>query len=173
MKFRKKPVVIEAIPIATLFETKPETWPAWAFAAFKGGEFVLHPPPDCVTGAVSIKTLEGVHAGMLSDWLIRGVQGELYPCKPDIFAATYEAVDVDSGVDPDLRFTNLLEALHRFDAMLDDRAFRDSLEAHVEHDADDKVAVFRAVAIVRTKAEEARLWLRVALERFREATERA
>jgi len=43
--------------------------------------------------SVLIKTLEGDHTGDLSDWIIRGVKGELYPCKPDIFAATYEAVE--------------------------------------------------------------------------------
>jgi len=42
---------------------------------------------------VLIKTLEGDHTGDLSDWIIRGVKGELYPCKLDIFAATYEAVE--------------------------------------------------------------------------------
>ena len=40
-----------------------------------------------------VKTLEGDHTGGFDDWIIRGVKGELYPCKPDIFAATYEAVE--------------------------------------------------------------------------------
>ena len=39
-----------------------------------------------------VGTLEGTMTGKLGDWLIRGVKGELYPCKPDIFAATYEPV---------------------------------------------------------------------------------
>ena len=40
-----------------------------------------------------IKTLEGDHGVSVNDWIIRGVAGELYPCKPDIFAQTYEAAD--------------------------------------------------------------------------------
>lgn len=43
---------------------------------------------------ISIRTLEGDMTASVGDWIIRGVQGEFYPCKPDIFAATYEAVDV-------------------------------------------------------------------------------
>lgn len=42
------------------------------------------------SGAVSISTLEGTMVGEPGDWLIRGVKGEFYPCKPDIFEATYE-----------------------------------------------------------------------------------
>jgi hypothetical protein len=41
----------------------------------------------------SILTLEGQHYCSENDWIIRGVKGELYPCKPDIFAATYEAAE--------------------------------------------------------------------------------
>ena len=41
---------------------------------------------------LSIPTLEGVMIGRQDDWIIKGVKGEVYPCKPDIFAATYEAV---------------------------------------------------------------------------------
>ena len=40
-----------------------------------------------------IKTLEGDHGVSVNDWIIQGVAGELYPCKPDIFAQTYEAAD--------------------------------------------------------------------------------
>lgn len=43
---------------------------------------------------LSIKTLEGTHAAEPGDWIIRGVAGEFYPCKPDIFDATYEPVEV-------------------------------------------------------------------------------
>lgn len=44
------------------------------------------------TGELKIKTLEGVMTASLNDWIIQGVQGEVYPCKPDIFEATYEPV---------------------------------------------------------------------------------
>ena len=83
MKFRKKPVVIEATCLRD--------------SAFDGD----HPNPEHISGVIYdprercafIKTLEGVMRAEIGDWIIRGVQGELYPCKPDIFAATYEPVE--------------------------------------------------------------------------------
>ena len=82
-KFRKKPVIIEASQIRA-------EWFDWT----------EEPPEDVVPGVVlnpvkrhvEIQTLEGVMIGNIGDWIIRGVQGELYPCKPDIFQATYEEV---------------------------------------------------------------------------------
>lgn len=44
-------------------------------------------------GGLIIKTLEGEHQASIGDWIIKGVQGEHYPCKPDVFADTYEAAD--------------------------------------------------------------------------------
>lgn len=89
MKFRKKPVVIEAV-------------------CFKGtnsqdiNDFIKANSYEelCSVGIDSkgevrelfIKTLEGEMTASLGDWIIRGVKGELYPCKPDIFEATYEPV---------------------------------------------------------------------------------
>jgi len=48
---------------------------------------------DAEFGSVFISTLEGTHEAKRGDWIIKGIKGELYPCKPDIFEATYEAVD--------------------------------------------------------------------------------
>lgn len=45
---------------------------------------------DC---SLSIQTLEGVMFASIGDWIIRGIKGEIYPCKPDIFAATYEELE--------------------------------------------------------------------------------
>ena len=80
-KFRKKPVVIEAIQYdgtnaseVLTFCTRPE------------GNALIQ---DMKMGIV-IKTMEGEMLGGIGDWIIRGVKGEFYPCKPDIFAATYE-----------------------------------------------------------------------------------
>lgn len=84
-KFRKKPVVIEAFkwnPYAPISDT-----PNWFFDACT--ERTAIPEYD---GAVTIKTLEGNHRGEIGDYIIQGVKGELYPCKPDIFEMTYEAV---------------------------------------------------------------------------------
>ena len=89
MKFRKKPVVIEAIRF--------DGTPGGALSLFEkfdipGGKFVpdLYDP---ALGTLLIPTLEGDHTARTGDFIIRGVQGEFYPCKPDIFAATYEPVD--------------------------------------------------------------------------------
>ena len=49
---------------------------------------------DPATGDLMIRTLEGDMRATYGDWIIRGVQGELYPCKPDIFALTYERMGV-------------------------------------------------------------------------------
>ena len=81
MKFRKKPVIIDAMHYG------PYTAPTVEMAQFLSdnpGGFV------CVTEGILIKTLEGDMLASPGDWVIRGVKGEFYPCKPDIFAATYE-----------------------------------------------------------------------------------
>ena len=85
MKFRKKPVVIEA------FEVHPDDGltrrlpPMWLVNAMVGGS--VKALPD---GGLTIGTLEGEMHANVGDWIIQGVKGELYPCKPDIFAATYD-----------------------------------------------------------------------------------
>jgi hypothetical protein len=75
-RFRKKPVVIEAMLLGTGNVADVAEW--------CGGKRGLH-------SGVVINTLEGVMKADIGDYVIRGVQGEFYPCKPDIFAATYEA----------------------------------------------------------------------------------
>ena len=88
--FRKKPVVIEAMQFKPTLEAGIEY--AEAF-----DDWVLKNQGDrkCKYRGESliIPTLEGDHEAKPYDWIIRGVKGELYPCKPDIFAATYEAVE--------------------------------------------------------------------------------
>lgn len=84
MKFRKKPVVIEAI----CFE--PGLSPA-DFHAFVGSFDGVR--MDSENHRCFIQTLEGVMRADEGDWIIRGVKGELYPCKPDIFEQTYERAD--------------------------------------------------------------------------------
>jgi len=84
-KFRKKPVVIEAVRYR---------------AGMQDGRFadeviagtVLYPED----GTMLIKTLEGVMCASPGDWIIRGVKGEIYPCKDSIFKLTYESVDDES-----------------------------------------------------------------------------
>jgi hypothetical protein len=82
MEFRKKPVVIEA------FQFKQPTGvgdaPEWLTEAVMKNDFLV------VDGVAHITTLEGIMTAKPGDWIIRGVKGEIYSCKPDIFAATYE-----------------------------------------------------------------------------------
>lgn len=79
-KFRKKPVVIEAIQWLGNNFTELEEF---------GSERDIVSNPD---GTLTIATLEGNHTAQKRDWIIRGVKGEVYPCKPDIFDQTYEEV---------------------------------------------------------------------------------
>jgi hypothetical protein len=81
-RFRKKPVVIEAWQLS--FENATE------LKAMVGGRDWSRPPMRAVTGII-VPTLEGEHQAAYGDWIIRGVKGEFYPCKPDIFEATYDA----------------------------------------------------------------------------------
>lgn len=86
-KFRKKPVVIEAHRFG--YGTPPE-WLGDRYNVYgtpKPGDVVDH------GDSLDIHTLEGVMVARTGDWIIRGVKGELYPCKPAIFEATYEAVE--------------------------------------------------------------------------------
>jgi hypothetical protein len=88
MKYRKKPVVIEAVRYkgSSTHAQAIEQWMA-------GFEYV---EPGMVTADMRpliIPTLEGDMRAVAGDWIIRGVQGEFYPCKPDIFEATYEPVE--------------------------------------------------------------------------------
>lgn len=83
-KFRKKPVVIEAWQ-----NDGVDALPSWLSDALKKGEVWFSGSPR---GHFTIKTLEGEMRADYSDWIIQGVKGEIYPCKPDIFAATYEPV---------------------------------------------------------------------------------
>jgi len=80
-KYRKKPVVIDA------FQWTVDMVPDWWIE--KSGKFMV----NVKTGSVFIPTLEGTHEAKVGDFIIKGIQDELYPCKPDIFAATYEAVN--------------------------------------------------------------------------------
>lgn len=87
-RFRKKPVEIEAVKVETLLNEPRGDWPEWARKAWSSEVLNLRPSKD----EVKICTLEGNMVGNIGDWIICGVKGELYPCKPDIFAATYDAV---------------------------------------------------------------------------------
>jgi hypothetical protein len=91
MHFRKKPVVIEAVlwdgsesALAEIIGLRSECQVRCSFP-------LLRPEP------LRIETLEGEMTAQVGDWIIRGVKGELYPCRSDIFEQTYEAVDEKGG----------------------------------------------------------------------------
>jgi hypothetical protein len=102
-KFRKRPVVIEAVQLR---------WDTWSeVCSFAGvGRLADGKPEGCHVNekgeaketpwggpidelGLQIPTLEGTHLAREGDWIIRGVKGELYPCKAEIFALTYEPVE--------------------------------------------------------------------------------
>lgn len=106
-KFRKKPVVIEAEQYPGIPAISPEQLASGNFDGLstKADELIdfeewLEPharradrwPCRYKGRSLIIPTLEGDHEAQPGDWIIVGVQGEIYPCKPDIFAATYEPV---------------------------------------------------------------------------------
>jgi len=76
-KFRKKPVVIDAVQYDGINESEIEQFVGISYVP--GRDF-------------KIRTLEGDMLASVGDWIIKGVNGEFYPCKPDIFEKTYEAV---------------------------------------------------------------------------------
>lgn len=89
MRYRKKPVVIDAIKfeysesgVRELKEFVGDSLESWSKDRH----------PDAV-GSAKIKTLEGVILATEGDYIIKGVKGEFYPCKPDIFEMTYERVE--------------------------------------------------------------------------------
>lgn len=84
--FRKKPVVIEAAQLGVDYDTDCEIM-GWC-----GGEPVgdIDEERDYDGAIMVIPTLEGEMRAEPGDWIIKGVKGEFYPCKPDIFEATYE-----------------------------------------------------------------------------------
>lgn len=97
-KYRKKPVVIDALQLL---------WDNWndmcefadvpkraigIWVTKDGGVVTEIPNSETTTIGLAIKTPEGTMIAKENDWIIRGVNGELYPCKPDIFEKTYEPV---------------------------------------------------------------------------------
>ena len=89
MKFRKKPVIIEAKQFRTNNEPNgsPHMDELIRWVNGRRGNIAHHDGTD-----IFIETLEGTHRAVVGDWIIRGVAGEVYPCKPQIFEATYEPV---------------------------------------------------------------------------------
>ena len=88
-RYRKLPVEIEAVPCDSVIHASRNDWsalPKWIAEAYERGDILFLPH------SVEIATLEGRMVANRDDWIIRGVAGEIYPCKPKVFQATYEKV---------------------------------------------------------------------------------
>lgn len=81
-KFRKKPVVVEARRVVSGDFGNVMRWCGGTGIKERNGRWV----------GILVTTLEGNHRADIGDWIIKGVKGEFYPCKPDIFEETYEPV---------------------------------------------------------------------------------
>lgn len=80
-RYRKRPVEIEAVRWDGTNASEIELWAGEAYETWLPS-----------TEQIEIRTLEGPLTASKGDWIIRGVKGEFYPCKPDIFVATYDAI---------------------------------------------------------------------------------
>lgn len=93
MRYRRKPVVVEAFQLNDDPEREAPEWftkavvdeTIWIDRAMNDGHISVY--------GCTVQTLEGKMHAKLGDYIIRGVNGELYPCKPDIFTKTYELVE--------------------------------------------------------------------------------
>lgn len=86
MKYRKKPVIIEAI------QFEDNSGRIIEIHEFMGGDTIRVNYEDKDNPYLKIETLEGIMKASVGDYIIKGVNGEFYPCKPDIFEKTYERV---------------------------------------------------------------------------------
>lgn len=84
MKYRKKPVVIDAVQF--------NGWNWKECLQFMSSEKLIFTQEVSKRETLQIKTLEGTMTASIGDWIIKGVNGEFYPCKPDVFEKTYEEV---------------------------------------------------------------------------------
>lgn len=112
MKYRKKPVEIEAIQL-----TEDNTCEVLTFCNSHNDIVASND-----NGTVSIRTLEGTMVANIGDYVIRGVKGEYYPCKPDIFEATYDKVEEGVAQErflPDFEVTLVPEEIANVASLLD------------------------------------------------------
>lgn len=90
-KYRKKPVVVDAWEVKVISYAAKNNWYSLPFSiqeSYKKGGWVF-----LTNGEIYIPTLEGTMTASLNDFIIKDINGEFYPCKPDIFKKTYEKVD--------------------------------------------------------------------------------
>jgi hypothetical protein len=98
--YRKKPVIIKAFQMTEEIRKNEELWPDWFREVWENERgmngCLIYPeehPSKNEYSRLMIKTLEGTHLVSWGDFIIKGIKGEIYPCKPDIFRESYEPVD--------------------------------------------------------------------------------
>ncbi len=94
-RYVKKPVIVEAFQMTQERRQNNSEWPQWLHRAWnkepgEGSMWPVNYPKSDGKDRLCIGTKEGVHMVSWNDFIIQGVQGELYPCKPNIFWMTYE-----------------------------------------------------------------------------------
>jgi hypothetical protein len=101
-RYRKKPIEVEAFQFGGEYYRDSENLlcmpahaPEWLKDAVRRGVVTVNPSTNLNLAQLAIHTLEGVMFAIKGDWVIQGVKGEIYPCKDDIFKATYEEVAND------------------------------------------------------------------------------
>lgn len=110
MKFTKKPVTIDAWKIENLLHAAANDWkglPDSVKESYEKGDIIF------ADGEIHIKTLEGTMIGGVQDYLIQGIKGEFYPCKPDIFVGSYSPADEESLQTQFLNFGNALDLVKK------------------------------------------------------------
>ena len=93
-QYRKRPVVVNTFQMESSVYNEELYWPKWIVEAFEN-KVMYYDMKRYINDdkyQICIHTLEDIMYVDIDDWIIQGVQNELYPCKPDIFAATYEPV---------------------------------------------------------------------------------
>lgn len=96
MKYRKIPVVVDVVQWTgenqrEMFDFLTNYEKTDDYMSASGEHFIID--HNAVKGGLVIKTLEGEHIASIGDYIIRGVAGEFYPCKPEIFEKTYERAE--------------------------------------------------------------------------------
>lgn len=92
MQYRKKPVVIEAVQFNGHNVVEIEMFLGKKLQCRPVSKFIFTPLSSPLF-EIDIETLEGVMTALPNDYIIKGIKGEFYPCKPDVFVKTYEKVE--------------------------------------------------------------------------------
>ena len=92
-KFRKKPVVIEAVQFKNINRDEVQQFVGKELKQEIESDTAYEAGMGASISSLTIPTLEGDMKAMPNDWIIKGVKGEFYPCKPDIFEKSYEPVE--------------------------------------------------------------------------------